>query len=354
MRVEALAVCHFRNLQSQKIEFSAGINELIGKNAEGKTSVLEALHMLILGSSFRTHQLSDMIQHGASGFFIEVIVNIDGVQKKLRLTYDGSRRNVIVDDQYQETSSALLGNLLGVTATLEDRELIFGPPSIRRRFLDEQIAQINTEYVKMLKNYRKALSYRNLLLKKQETRTISAWEEQLSIAGAYLVKCRKSTVEQLSPYVEKTFHTLFPEMQFPFCMSYQTQYDCDDLKEWYVDQYAKRREHEMRVGSTLTGPHRDDLAWIVGNRPFKAAASLGQARCAALALRFAEWELLSKRSEDRPIFLIDDAESTLDTSRKQSIMRLCAQFPQVVLTSHERTSLHGDLKYVRQGSVCSK
>jgi DNA replication and repair protein RecF len=341
MRVEALHVTNVRHLKPQKFVFAPQINELVGCNAAGKTAVLEAIHLLILGSSFRTHQLRDIVQHGQTEILIEADVNCGGVHKTLSLRYDMQRRYVTIDGQLQESSSLLLGNLLGVTATLEDQELVFGAPSVRRQFLDEQIAQIDPYYVQMLARYTKALSHRNRLLRQKSFRTIGAWEEQLALAGAYIVAQRRRTVAHLAPKVICKFEQLF-EKKDAFDMRYTSSAPYDtDLSTWYQEEYRTRRHQEAQMASTLIGPHRDDLTWTLSNKPLKTVASLGQARSVSLALRFAEWELLAERSNEKPIFLIDDAESTLDTFRKQTLLELCKLPEQVFFTCHEsQSSLH--------------
>lgn len=338
MRIETLYVTHFRHLKSQKVQFAPNMNEIVGHNAAGKTAVLEALNLLILGSSFRTHQLRDMVQHGQTEWLLEADINNGGVHKSLSLRYDMKRRYVTIDGQMQESSSLLLGNLLGVTATLEDQELIFGAPAVRRQFLDEQIAQIDPYYVNMLSRYTKALVYRNHLLRHNSFRTISAWEEQLATAGSYIVTQRRHTIERLAPKVVGAFEQLFGEgSQFNMAYTSSAPYETD-LRLWYQEEYAKRRLQEARTASTLVGPHRDDLTWTLSGRPVKTVASLGQARSVALALRWGEWELLAERSCEKPIFLVDDAESTLDTQRKHRLLDLCKKPEQVFFTCHESQS----------------
>jgi DNA replication and repair protein RecF len=291
MIIETLYVSHFRNLKSQQISPDRCVNELIGDNAQGKTAILEALHVLVLGGSFRTHQLRELVKHDERGFFVEGVINSGGVHKTISVAYDGNRRSVTIDGQLQESSCLLLGNLLGVTATLEDHELIFGAPAIRRRFLDEQIAQIDPFYVVQLSRYTRALAARNRLLKIRDCRTIGAWEEQLAKAGAYIVYQRRHTVSLLAPRVVCAYQSLFPErtQSSPFSMQYITQCPKDeDAAVWYQGQFTARREQEMRAAVTLVGPHRDDMEWSIGDRPCKAVASLGQARSVALALRCAE------------------------------------------------------------------
>ena len=352
MRVERLYVRHFRNLADQTVELHDGINEIVGENAQGKTALLEAIHVLILGGSFRTFQLREIIQHGANGFFVEASVNNGGVRKTIALTYDGGRRFVSIDGQPQESSSLLLGNLLGVAATPEDQELIFGAPAIRRRFLDEQIAQIDPLYVSQLGRYARALSHRNRLLKAREFRTIGAWEEQLASSGAYIVEQRRRTVGLLAPNVVATYCTLFENDSAAFSMQYQTQPpEGENSVSWYQQQYRARRDGEARVGTTLVGPHRDDLAWTLCSRSCRAVASLGQARSVAMALRCSEWKLLSERASQAPVFLIDDVENALDDRRKASILDLCLGLGQVVITSHRQQSAHSRLVSFLQGTV---
>ena len=351
MRVETLYLSRFRNLASQTIHFDAGINEIIGSNAEGKTSILEAIHMLILGVSFRTHQLADLVQHQADGFLLEAQGSSKGVRKTVSLSYDGSGRRVVLDGQPQETSSSLLGNLVGVAATLEDQELVFGPPSVRRRFLDEQIAQTDPRYVEQLLRYRRALSQRNFLLKKGSFTTIGAWEEQLALSGAYLVEQRRETVALLAPKVTENYHLLFPG-RGEFLMKYYTSAPVKDLSSWYLEQYKAKREQERRMGATLIGPHRDDIGWTLDSLPVKSVASLGQARSVTLALRLSEWSLLRERVEVEPIILIDDADSTLDAKRKERIMEMVQCSSQVILTAHSAYS-DGARRIMVKGGVAT-
>ena len=352
MEIKTVYVCRFRGLRSQSIHFDTGINELIGTNAEGKSSVLEAVHLLILGISFRTHQLSHLIQHGESSFLVEAEVSLDGIHRTISLSYDGERRRVSIDGIAQESSSSLLGNLLGVTATLEDQELVFGPPAVRRRFLDEQIAQIDPKYTQLLSRYRRALSQRNQLLKRKELHTIEAWEEQLALSGSYLIEQRNRTVEQLRPKVEQAYQNLFPNEQQLFSMTYHSSLESDP--SWLQEQYATKREQELRLGTTLVGPHRDDIEWKTGSVALKNVASLGQARAVALALRFGEWSLLEERSHSRPIFMIDDAESTLDSRRRDTVLSICKEnYPQVIITAHNGSTENGKKLFVEQGSVRS-
>jgi DNA replication and repair protein RecF len=338
MRIESLYVDHFRLLRSQEIVLSEGINEIVGPNAQGKTALLEAIHLLILGASFRTHQLREMVASGASRFFVKAHVHALGVATSVALGYDGTQRTVLLDGRVQSSSSLLFGNILGVTSTLEDHEMIFGPPSVRRRYLDEQISQIDPFYLEQFGRYSRALSQRNQLLKKKDFLSLPAWEEQLARSAAYIVSQRRKTVELLAPLVTQSYHTLFPENDSQFCLRYITQAPIEDLQAWYQKQYALRRHQEAQYGTTLTGPHRDDLEFSLDCIALKSIASLGQARAAAFSLRLAEWHLLAQRTQQLPLFLCDDVESTFDSRRKTIVLQLCQNLGQVIFTCHEPQS----------------
>ena len=178
-------------------------------------------------------------------------------------------------------------------------------------------------------------------MKKRDFQTIEAWEEQLARAGAYIVSARRATVELLSPMVQNGYYSLFPgQSQGSFTTKYTSQPPLEEssIESWYVRQYALKREYEARVSTTLTGPHRDDLEWMLHERPFRTSASLGQARAVALSLRIAEWKLLFERSHEEPLFLVDDCEGSLDQARKASLLSTCSAFEQVFTSAHEPQS----------------
>lgn len=338
MRVESIYVDHFRHLHSQEVLLTEGINEFVGPNAQGKTALLEAIHVLILGSSFRTHQLRELVSTSSTKFFVKAYVRAMGVLKTVAVGYDGKQRSVLIDGRPQPSTSLLLGNILGVTSTLEDHEMIFGPPSVRRRYLDEQISQIDPFYLEQYSRYCRALSQRNLLLKRKDFLTLGAWEEQLAKSASYLVTQRRKTVSQLAPFITNAYHTLFPDHDMVFSLHYHTQAPDHDLCAWYQQQYEQKRHQEAHYGTTLVGPHRDDMECSLDCLSLKTIASLGQARAAAFALRFAEWQLLSQRSQQRPLFLCDDVESTFDAKRKQIVLQMCQNLGQVIWTCHEPQS----------------
>ncbi len=334
MRLESLYICNFRNLYTQEIAPGHLLNEFVGENAQGKTALLEAIHALILGVSFRTFQLREVVAHGKNECFIEAVIYADGVHTTISLHYDMKDRNVSINGVKQTSSAALLGNLLGVTCSLQDNELIYGPPTIRRRYLDQQIAQIDPFYVDQLRRYSRALMQRNRLLRTGELRVIRAFEEQLAKAAAYLIASRRSTVESLQNLVVPFYHELFgTTLSQPFSIRYQTQCSSDNIFDWHMDQYEQRRDKEAKMMTTLVGPHRDDVDLLLDGRLGKVVGSFGQVRSISFALRLAEWSLLKSRSGQAPIFLIDDMTSSLDSLRTEKLLGICEVFGQIFISN---------------------
>jgi DNA replication and repair protein RecF len=350
MRVESLYICNFRNLEPQEIHLGPSLNEFVGDNAQGKTAFLEALHALILGVSFRTHLLRDVVSHGKSECLIEAEICAGGVHTALSFHYDMKERSVSINGAKQPSSAALLGNLLGVTCSLHDNELIYGSPAIRRRYLDQQIAQIDPFYVDQLRRYTRALMQRNRLLRTGGLRVIRAFEEQLAKAASYLISVRRSTVESLQNLVIPFYNELFGSASSqPFSIRYQTQCPSDDVFVWHMDQYEKRRDREAKMMMTLVGPHRDDVDLLLNDHPSKVVGSFGQIRAIGLALRLAEWNLLKTRSGQSPIFLIDDMTSSLDFHRTERLLKICESFGQIFISNCEPVSAYSNQFLITSG-----
>lgn len=353
MLIDTLYIQHVRNVEGSSFSFVPGINHFYGGNGEGKTAILEAIHLLIVGTSFRTHQMKELVQRGKSHFFIEASLLLNGVIRRLSLSYDGNRRVIAIDGAFLPSSSLLFGTILGVTATPEDCDLIYGTPAERRRFIDQQIAQIDPTYVLQMKRLQRSLQQRNALLKeKGQMVGIEAWEDRIAHAAAYITLTRYQTVCDLIPFFEASSLRKTLGSKSDIVVTYapsvvqimdilQSSAPKIEKEQSIVHLFKKtfndKRMQEIKAGTTLYGPQRDDLQITWNNGvAVKTEASLGQAKTIALLLRIAEWELLSSRSQQgKPLFLIDDLHSFLDDAAVESTLRLAEEkLGQVCMTSH--------------------
>lgn len=340
MFIEKVYIQGFRNLDDQEVCLCKEINLITGDTGQGKSSFLETLSLLVFGASFRTHYLREAIAFSRSSFFVEACVNDSHVRKFLGLGYDGLKRHVLINKKTVSSTKELLGLLLGVSASLSDVELITGAPVIRRRYLDEQIAEINPLFVDHLMRAGRALLQRNVLLRAASYSTLDVWDEMLARSASFVISERRKTCKELIPHVFCWIE------QFPALASlrkdleirFKTQLpeDVDDPVFWLQNELKTRQEKERAYKRTLVGHHVDDLIFLYRGLPLKQVLSLGQLRLMVLAVRLSEWSLLRDRALGRlPVFLLDDIDGTLDKETQRQIFHILLSLGQVIVTSHD-------------------
>jgi DNA replication and repair protein RecF len=339
--IEAIYLRDFRCYPSACFEFSPGINAICGPNAQGKTSILEAIYLLIAGKSFRTSQLSDMIREGSSAFHVEAVFVKHGVQQTLKFSYGEKERRIIYNSTNLSSTANLLGLLPGVAITPDDVALVKGAPVARRHFLDIQLSQIDPLYVHHLTRYHRAMRQRNILLKRKMPSTIESWEGEMASSAAYITKQRFAAVKELQIKAHR-FHGVLSSESEALALEYKSgaplDSEQDTIRKYYLEQFEKYRPRELAFGSTLTGPHKDDLAIGINQREARFFGSEGQQRSCATALRLAEWERANGFVEEVPLMLIDDIGVSLDDKRRNSLLNYTPQFGQVFLSSTQEIS----------------
>lgn len=320
MQLLSLYLRNFRNYEEASLAFAPGLNYIYGENAQGKTNLLEAIHLLITGRSFRTHHLKELIRFGAKSFYLEAHFEKNGVKQVIKVTYDGEKRTIIHNATPLPSVSSLLGILHGVIVSPEDRELIKGGPAARRHFLDLQISCESPLYLYHLNRYTKAMKQRNALLKRRKPETIEIWEVQMAESASYLTTKRREVVSELSKSGELnlTYHTSTPK-----------KVDAD----YFVRRFAKLRPKELEYGTTLTGPHRDDLHIFIDDKEARFFASEGQTRLCVTNMRLAQWARLKSATDETPLLCIDDVGISLDAKKEQRLYERLTAYGQVFITS---------------------
>lgn len=338
MQLKALCLRNFRNYIDELVYFSPGINVLFGRNAQGKTNLLEAICVLMTGRSFRTPHLSDLIRFGEKEFFLEAHFVRNDVEQVLKISSDGIHRKILLNSTPLNSLSALLGILMGVILSPEDHELVKGQPASRRHYLDLQIAKVNPLYLHHLSRYTKALKYRNHLLRKRDLSTLHIWEEELATSGAFITLERLRATAELDqqghPF-QKALSLDADALQIRYQSSalLAAQERPLQLKEHFLAHYHKIRPREIERGSTLVGPHRDDLLILLQSQDIRSFASEGQQRSCVAALRLAEWCRLQDQADETPLMCIDDVGISLDRFREKSLYDILSQLGQVFVTS---------------------
>lgn len=331
MLVKKLFLKDFRRFGEASFEFSPTINWIVGENAQGKTTILEALCLLSTGRSFRTAHLKELIREGCSSFWIEAEIEKDSVLQRLAISFDGETKRILHNQTSYSHFAPIIGFFPSVMLVPGDRELISGPPHLRRQFLNVHLAQSSPSYVKQLMRYHRALKQRNALLRQKITMGIEPWESVLAEAAHQLILMRAETARELRPPID----ILSGERDHLSC-----EYHCsipldppDTICERLVTEWQKHRPKEMETGTTLIGPHRDDLRFYLGKKNAKIVASEGQKHTIAAALRLAEWQRLKEITGMPPFMAIDDFGIHLDPFRQQQLKSQLTELGQVFLSS---------------------
>lgn len=342
MHLKSLYLHNFRIYEEAQFTFSPRVNVICGPNAVGKTTILEAIHFLAFGRSFRTSQVQDLIRQGADYFYLEATFEKHGIEQKLKISLTGKERRIIYNSTPCQSFSSLIGLLPTVAITPDDASLVKGAPAIRRHFLDLQIAQVDPFYVHMLTRYGRAMRQRNYLLRAKNASTIDSWEHEMANAAAYLCHQRYGAACDLQVSGSELYRRFSGEDK-DLVLGYKngapTASGEAALKAYYLQQYHKMRHREMDLGYTLTGPHKDDLAIEIGKGEARFFASEGQQRSIVAALHFAEWERLRQLSGEEPLLLFDDIGISLDERRRERLMAHAAGLGQVFLTSTHDVSV---------------
>jgi len=338
MYIESLEIFNYRNYEYVKVEPSAGLNILIGKNAQGKTNILEAIYLMAIGKSQRTNKDKDLINWNKKDAKIKLrlVKNSGKVTLEMRINELG-KKMVLINGVPIKKISELLGELNIVYFFPDDLKLIKEAPQDRRRFMDIDICQASKNYFYLLTKYEKILNQRNKLLKTAKDKsilndTMPIWDEQFAEIASKIILSRIKFINRLAPLVEKT-HSYLTGSKESLIISYQgeTGLSSAEIKEKLLIALRQNLDKDYELGYTTIGPHRDDIKVSLNGIDLRAFGSQGQQRTASLALKLAEIDIFEKEKGERPVVLLDDVLSELDDFRQNRLIKL-AKTLQTILT----------------------
>ena len=323
MFIEHLEARNFRNLEYLSLRLSPKRVQVIGRNAQGKTNLLEALYVCATGRSFRKASSADLLQHEAQSGIIRATLIRQDVRHEVEVILTPKRRGVKVDNRVVKLASKLL-ELINVVAFFpDDLRIAKGSPEERRRFLDRSVANYQPSFVEAAIAYGKTLKSRNALLKspgRPDPILLETYDEQLIAHGHVIHEARVELLEELKPIARAQFESIMEagtEGKFSLKSGVSGADDArgDDFKNAFHQVLIQNRERDIRTRRTNAGPHRADLLMEVDGKDARQFASQGQQRALVLALKLAEVIRLKERLGCAPILLLDDVSSELDTER---------------------------------------
>ncbi|HHU81002.1 MAG TPA: DNA replication/repair protein RecF [Acholeplasmataceae bacterium] len=340
MIINDIYLLNFRKYQKLHLSFAPQINILCGPNASGKTTILEAIYMLSMAKSGRTSNDADMIKTGEELFYIKGSFKVNGYNEILSIAYDKKGKQVKRNENLYKSLSEFVGIVNVVMFTPRDFLLFDKGPSERRNFIDIIICQVSKNYMRDLYLYRKILKERNLLLKElihnKNNKNLTLLEvltTQLANHGDQIIQYRKRFINKISKLAGIKYQTLTDEKN-KLELVYNTSTNGGLLLKQLNDGY----ELDLAKGSTKTGPHLDDINFILNGQNALDFGSQGEKRTIILSIKLALLELMHEIKKEYPILLLDDVFSELDNQRQNALVTALKTDIQTIITT---TSLAG-------------
>lgn len=328
MRVKSLQLTNFRNYAHAAIEPGEGVTVFTGPNAQGKTNVLEALHLCCLGRSHRTPRDEELVRWGEEAAKVNILTEQrDGTHEVTILLAKNQKKKktVRIGSRQAERIGELFGHVCGVLFSPEDLQIVKSGPSERRRFIDMQLSQLRPAYFYALQRAVKTLGQRNALLKEiardgSLLRTLDLWDEQLADYGAIIAENRREAIEKLSQYAASVHASLTGGREELRLWYISQAADAQNPRERLLERLHAARSEDLRRMTTSVGVHRDDIGISINGREARLFGSQGQQRSAVLALKLAQLELAWKERGEAPILMLDDVMSELDPGRRRQLI----------------------------------
>lgn len=359
MFIKKLELTNFRNYKSCTIEFPTNKTILVGKNAQGKTNLLESIYYLASLSSYRAGSDSELVYMGEKSAEIKASIIKNETNITLDILINPSSNKILkVNDIKKTKYSQFLGNLVAVNFDISDLLLLRGTPSDRRRWIDDAISQIYPVYKDRLSKYNKIKTQRNNLLKdfkgniyltSNQENNLLVWDEQIIIAGSNIIHLRQKYLKEIQKRAyEKHKHITINKENLSIrynsgiTSNFNSETDeiipAEKIAKIYADILLEKHKEEIIRGQTVVGPHKDDISFYINDIDAKSFASQGQQRTIVLALKLAELDFIKDIIGENPILLLDDVLAELDHSRQNFLLDSIKPDIQTIITTVDTTS----------------
>lgn len=348
MYLKTLHLRQFRNYKEQQVEFTAPKTILVGNNAQGKSNLLEAVELLATLRSHRMARDRDLVREGEATSQIHATLERQTGISDLTLTLRrNGRRTVALNSETLRRQMDFLGVVNAVQFSSLDLDLVRGGPEGRRSWLDTLLIQLEPVYAHILQQYHQVLRQRNAFLKHNvETRHLSSlqselavWDAQLATTGTRVIRRRDRAIQRLAP-IASAWHasisgsTEILELKYSPNISLEHNH-AEQVQQAFLDKIQLRAVAELHQGTTLVGPHRDEIELTINQTPARQYGSQGQQRTLVLALKLAELQLIEEVVGEPPLLLLDDVLAELDPSRQNQLLdTIQDRFQTLITTTH--------------------
>ena len=373
MRLKKLRLENIRNHTGTSIDCSSSWNIFLGNNGEGKTTILEGISYLCFTKSFCAAQDATVLQMGKKGFTVfGEILSDQGVSYDVLVSFDAdqNQKSITINKARVEKHSSVVGQFPLVVLSPEHGAITFGAPVDRRKFLDTVLSQASSIYFENLLEYRRIVKQRNKILvdakiaRSDCSDLLEPWDEGLVSHGVKVVQKRAEFLEEFQPFVTAAIEEITGSVEQPRA-AYESNVPLAEgssmgaIEESFRRELRGKKAEERRMGSSLVGPHRDEIALSLNGMDVRKFASQGQHKTFLVGLKLAEFSYLRDRRRETPLLLLDDVFSELDEERAGRLAAATAALGQTFITATDERAISGQSpqhgpwqRYsVRQGTV---
>lgn len=365
MFINNIKLKNFRNYEDLDLNFSSKKVLLVGKNAQGKTNLLEAIYYLSSLNSIKAKQDSELIKWNEDFAHLEANFDKCDLTIDLDVTINPPKKKILkVNGIKKAKSSEFISNISAVSFSTSDLLLLRGSPEDRRKWLDLAISQVYPAFLDRLSKYNKIRTQKNNYLKdlrcscniNNDSTLLDVWNEQLAVAGSNIIYLRLNFLKEISKFAQEK-HKNIANGEI-LTLAYETSLienvSNSDLSNaeilaLFKMQLEEKKQEEIARGQSVVGPHRDDISFFINGIDSKKFASQGQQRTIVLALKLAELEIIRNKIGESAILLLDDVLAELDNIRQNYLLNAIEKDTQTIITSVD--TLHFDERFLEEVEI---
>ena len=344
MWLQTLEADRLRNLKAVQLQLSSKMTALVGRNGQGKSSLLEAIYLLSTGRSFRTRRADELVHWDGGPLRLSGTVQSRLGVQQLGLVIDGKERSLLLGGSIVDLDQ-FLGRLDVVDLTADRMKALRGEPEQRRRFLDRGLVGLDPSSLHLIGEYRRLLQHRNALLKRPSAgmdTQLDVWDDRLASAAEKIHTQRREYATRLAATIGPVGEQILIEgsqlhLHYRPSPSAAREVEPSEYKRVLIEALDKNRDHDKTLGFTSYGPHRDDFKVDLDGIDLRKFGSAGQVRAAMICLKFGKLTLLQEARGETPLLLMDDFDSDLDERRAKAVANFLNEggFQAIVATSKE-------------------
>jgi DNA replication and repair protein RecF len=334
MKLKSLHIKNFRNCGELSLDMSNDKIIIIGKNAQGKTNILESVYFLSTLKSPRTSNIKDFVRFGSEGFELDCELEKSGTDVELSVEYSLNKTKTLKLNGLKTIAKNYKSVLNTVLFSTQDLLLLRGTPQDRRDWLDNAISQIYPAHDERLSKYNKIRVQKNNLLKEPDINStlLDVYNEQLVVVGTNIIYVRQKFLSEIRKYAVEKYSGISSNEMFSFEYSFP-HVEQEDISNSLKSELELRKSEEIARHQSCVGPHRDDIYFYLDNKDATKFASQGQHRTIVLALKLAEIELIINKNGYSPVLLLDDVLAELDDLRQNYLLKSISSDTQTIITS---------------------